>query len=70
MQLPCMDVSIARHVNLLYLHSTPTALGRIANILFAILERTLKSGRRELELVASQDDIANPPTTYKVTQLR
>ena len=56
--------------HLLSTGSTPAALGRTANTLFAILDRTLKSGRRELELIASQDDIANPPATYEVTQLR
>ncbi|GGU44930.1 pyridoxal kinase PdxY [Nocardioides albus] len=65
------DVTAAVYLShLLSTGSTPTALGRTANTLFAILDRTLKSGRRELELIASQDDIANPPTTYEVTQLR
>ncbi|MFE3998511.1 pyridoxal kinase PdxY [Nocardioides sp. YIM B13467] len=65
------DVTAAVYLShLLSTGSTPAALGRTANTLFAILDRTLKSGRRELELVASQDDIANPPTTYEVTQLR
>lgn len=65
------DVTAAVYLShLLSTGSTPAALGRTANTLFAILDRTLKSGRRELELVASQDDIANPPATYEVTQLR
>jgi pyridoxine kinase len=65
------DVTAAVYLShLLSTGSTPAALGRTANTLFAILDRTLKSGRRELELVASQDDIADPPTTYEVTQLR
>lgn len=65
------DVTAAVYLShLLSTGSTPTALGRTANTLFAILDRTLRSGRRELELVASQDDIADPPTTYEVTQLR
>ncbi|SDK36408.1 Pyridoxal kinase [Nocardioides sp. YR527] len=65
------DVTAAVYLShLLSTGSTPAALGRTANTLFAILDRTLKSGRRELELIASQDDIANPPTTYEVTQLR
>ncbi|MEU0314448.1 pyridoxal kinase PdxY [Nocardioides sp. NPDC006273] len=65
------DVTAAVYLShLLSTGSTPTALGRTANTLFAILDRTLRSGRRELELIASQDDIADPPTTYEVTQLR
>lgn len=65
------DVTAAVYLShLLSTGSTPTALGRTANTLFAILDRTLRSGRRELELIASQGDIADPPTTYEVTQLR
>ena len=50
--------------------STRIALEHTANSMFAILERTLASGRRELELVASQDDIATPPTRFVAEQLR
>ena len=65
------DVTAAVYLShLLSTGNTPESLGRTANTLFAILDRTLKSGRRELELVASQDDIASPPATYQVTQLR
>ncbi|MFT4083554.1 MAG: pyridoxal kinase PdxY [Nocardioides sp.] len=46
------------------------ALGKTANTLFAILERTLASGRRELELVASQEDIAVPPNRFALRRLR
>ncbi|UDY24196.1 pyridoxal kinase PdxY [Nocardioides sp. Kera G14] len=65
------DVTAAVYLaHLLSEGSTPVALERTANTLFAILERTLASGRRELELVASQDDIAAPPTRFTVRQLR
>jgi len=65
------DVTAAVYLShLLSTGNTPESLGRTANTLFAILDRTLRSGRRELELVASQDDIASPPTTYAVYQLR
>jgi len=65
------DVTAAVYLShLLSTGNTSESLGRTANTLFAILDRTLKSGRRELELVASQDDIASPPATYQVTQLR
>jgi pyridoxine kinase len=64
------DVTAAVYLShLLSTGSTPEALGRTANTLFAILERTLASGRRELELVASQEDIAHPPTRFEVRQL-
>lgn len=50
--------------------SAPVALERTANSLFAILTRTLESGRRELEIIASQDDIATPPATFRARRLR
>ncbi|MDH2413416.1 pyridoxal kinase PdxY [Nocardioides sp. CER19] len=50
--------------------SPATALGLTANTLFAILERTLETGRRELELVAAQDAIAVPPARFEVRRLR
>ena len=65
------DVTAALYLaHLLGSGSTPTALGRTANTMFAILQRTLDAGRRELELVGSQEDIAHPPARFEVTQLR
>jgi len=65
------DVTAAVYLaHLLETGSTPDALGRTANTLFAILKRTLDSGRRELQLVASQEDIAHPPTEFVVRPLR
>lgn len=66
----CGDVTAAIYLShLLSTGSTPEALRRTANTMFAILERTLASGRRELELVASQEDIAHPATRFAVRQL-
>jgi pyridoxine kinase len=65
------DVTAAVYLaHLLGSGSTPAALERTANTMYAILERTLESGRRELELVASQEDIARPPTRFEVARLR
>jgi pyridoxine kinase len=65
------DVTAAVYLaHLLSTGSTPEALGRTANTLFAILERTLESGRRELELIASQEEIATPPARFAVRRLR
>ncbi|GAA1945484.1 pyridoxal kinase [Nocardioides panacihumi] len=65
------DVTAAVYLAHLRTTGSPaTALGLTANTLFAILERTLASGRRELELVASQDAIATPPTRFTVRALR
>ena len=65
------DVTAAVYLAHLRTTGSPAAaLGLTANTLFAILERTLESGRRELELVGSQDSIAAPPDRFKVRQLR
>jgi pyridoxine kinase len=37
---------------------------------FAVLEATLAAGTRELQLVAAQDAIAEPPMNFEVRRLR
>jgi len=65
------DVTAAVYLSHLLSTDAPAiALGKTANTLYAILERTLRSGRRELELVASGDDIADPPERFEVNQVR
>ena len=65
------DVTAAVYLAHLRTTGSPaTALGLTANTLFAILERTMASGRRELELVASQEAIATPPARFEVRRLR
>jgi pyridoxine kinase len=65
------DVTAAVYLAHLRTTGSPaTALGLTANTLFAILEQTLASGRRELELVASQGAIAAPPARFEVRRLR
>lgn len=46
------------------------ALGRTVSSVFDLLQRTLDSGQRELQLVQSQEEIANPRLQFEVTQLR
>ena len=46
------------------------ALGRTVSSVFDLLQTTLDSGRRELQLVQSQDAIANPRMQFEVTRLR
>ena len=46
------------------------SLGRTVSSVFDLLQRTLDSGRRELQLVQSQDEIAKPRMQYEVRQLR
>ena len=46
------------------------ALERTTSSVFAILEATLAAGTREIQLVAAQDAIADPPPTFPARQLR
>ena len=65
------DVTAAVYLAHLRTTGSPeTALGLTANTMFAILETTLASGRRELELVASQKAIAAPPERFQARRLR
>lgn len=47
-----------------------SALGRTAASVFELLERTLTSGARELQLVESQDAYVSPTLHFEVTQVR
>ncbi|MDO5503116.1 MAG: pyridoxal kinase PdxY [Actinomycetia bacterium] len=46
------------------------ALGRTVSSVFDLLQTTLDSGRRELQLVQSQEAIAHPRMQFEVTQVR
>ena len=46
------------------------ALGRTVSSVFDLLQTTLDSGRRELQLVQSQEAIAHPRLQFEVTRLR
>lgn len=46
------------------------ALGRTASSVFDLLQNTLDSGQRELQLVQSQESIAHPRMQFEVTQVR
>ncbi|HYN28510.1 MAG TPA: pyridoxal kinase PdxY [Dermatophilaceae bacterium] len=46
------------------------ALGRTVSSVFDLLSRTLESGRRELQLVQSQEEIAHPRLQFEVERLR
>ncbi|MBL3700219.1 pyridoxal kinase PdxY [Leucobacter luti] len=46
------------------------ALGRTAASVFELLERTLASGERELQLVAAQDSYVAPHASFEVRQIR
>jgi pyridoxine kinase len=46
------------------------ALARTASSVFDLLQTTLDSGERELQLVQSQEAIANPRMQFEVSRLR
>ena len=46
------------------------ALGRTAASVFAVMELTHAGGHREIQLVAAQHQIADPPARFPVTRLR
>lgn len=50
-------------------HDVMTALRRTASAVFAMLEVTAKTGSTELELVAAQDRLADPPEEFEVSRL-
>ncbi|MDR6288811.1 pyridoxine kinase [Inquilinus ginsengisoli] len=49
--------------------SPATALGRTAATVFAVMEETHRAGKREIQIVAAQDAIANPPERFAVRQV-
>ncbi len=55
-----------------YLRSKDTAatLSKVAASIFAVMEATLSAGAREIQLIAAQDRIADPPDRFPVAQIR
>ncbi|MBZ5738588.1 pyridoxal kinase PdxY [Nocardioides mangrovi] len=67
----CGDVTAALYLaHLRTTGSAAEALARTTSSVFAILERTIAAGTREIQLVAAQDEIAEPPMTFVTRQLR
>ena len=67
----CGDVTAAVFLaHLLRTGSAETALQRVTSTVFAILEKTIEAGTREIQLVAAQDAIADPPERFAPTRLR
>ena len=50
--------------------SPERAVGRTADVVYSVLERTTQLDQRELALVAAQDDLVSPRFTFEVTRLR
>lgn len=67
----CGDVTAAVFLaHLLTTGSTQTALQRVTATAYGILEATLAAGTREIQLVAAQDVIADPPERFEALRLR
>ena len=67
----CGDVTAALY--LAHLHETgdpAAALVATTSSVFAVLEATLAAGTREIQLVAAQDAIAQPPLGFEARRLR
>jgi pyridoxine kinase len=50
--------------------SIETALSKTAESIYSVLERTLSAGTREIQLIAAQDAIADPPRRFDVEKVR
>ncbi|MDP3967172.1 MAG: pyridoxal kinase PdxY [Nocardioides sp.] len=67
----CGDMTAALYLAHLRTTGSPaTALSRVASSVFSVLERTLAAGTREIQLVASQHDIAHPADRFAVRRVR
>ncbi|MEU7614803.1 pyridoxal kinase PdxY [Micromonospora rifamycinica] len=65
------DVTAALYLAHLRTTGSPaTALERTIASVFTVLERTLAAGTREIQLIAAQDAIADPPTRFTARRLR
>jgi len=67
----CGDVTAALYLAHLHHTGSPAAaLMATTSSVFAILEATLAAGTREIQLVAAQDAIAQPPLGFEARRLR
>ncbi|WP_205473754.1 pyridoxal kinase PdxY [Nocardioides sp. SYSU D00038] len=67
----CGDVTAALYLAHLTTTGSPeAALVRTTSTVFAILEATIAAGTREIQLVAAQDAIADPPARFEARRLR
>ncbi|MEU1754060.1 pyridoxal kinase PdxY [Micromonospora matsumotoense] len=65
------DVTAALYLAHLRTTGSPaTALERTIASVFTVLERTLAAGTREIQLIAAQDAIADPPARFTARKLR
>jgi pyridoxine kinase len=55
--------------NILKGDSPESVLSSVASAVFGIFEFTVNSGKRELQVVAAQNELAHPTHLFKVTKL-
>lgn len=67
----CGDLTSALYLSHLMSSSSPAhALAATVSSVFAILEKTMTAGTKEIQLVAGQDAIADPPFRFEVRRIR
>ena len=67
----CGDLTAALYLAHLTTTGSPAqALAATTASVFAVLEATVAAGTREIQLIAAQDQIANPPSEFTVRSLR
>ncbi len=67
----CGDLTAALYLAHLNTSGSPaTALAATTASVFAVLEATVAAGTREIQLIAAQEAIANPPERFTVRSLR
>lgn len=49
--------------------SPASALEKTANSIFAVLERTVAEGAREIQLIPAQEEIAHPPSRFQAREV-
>ncbi|TWP37857.1 pyridoxal kinase PdxY [Leekyejoonella antrihumi] len=64
------DVSAAIFLARILQESPQDTLAAVADSVFSIVEATHRAGTREIQLIAAQDQIANPARRFEVTRLR
>jgi pyridoxine kinase len=66
----CGDLTAALYLAHLTTTGSPAvALAATTSSVFAVLQKTIEAGTREIQLVAAQDSIADPPMSFLVRQL-
>ena len=56
--------------NVLGAHDIPTSLARTSSSVFAVMEATARADTREMQIIASQDALAEPSMRFQVDRLR